>query len=822
MPARPAPSLEIRLFGRFVVRVDGVAVDDRHWARRSAQALVKLLALASPHTLHREQVTERLWPGQAPQAGLNSLNKAIHAARRALEPELARGTQSLFILTPGNQIVLSSPGTLQVDMHSFEAAAHQAVRAQNPGAAREALALYGGLLLIDDLYEPWSQARRSQMQQLFRSTTIAAARLFVQRRQPGPGLEIARRLLLDDPADEVAHVLLMQLHACAGQREMALQQFELGRAALAASGVEPGPALQALAQQLRAPSAADLAPARLSPGAVTGDGQDTALAWSPNVLPVTYRSGVVKMARLLPDGESVLVCANWDDNRFGLHRLRVADTDAGCLSWPDARLLAISPAGDKVLGLRPQRRNIAVDLCTLAVVPAAGGVPVELLPSVQAADWHPLVPGATVNQPLQALAVVREQDGQSGLEFPVGTQRFCTGGWISRLRFSPDGRHLAFIHHPVEHDDSGDIQVIDLTSPNGAARALTGSFLRVQGLAWRDGQVWFTATRKGLACSLYRVGLQGGEQLVFQGPGNLTLHDAEPSGRLLVSAQRQSIGMIGRHATDPAERDISWHDYTTPRDISADGRTLLVEEGYTAGRHSFAAYLRGLDGKSTRLLADSVPLVMSPDGGTVILREPAARSRLSVLDLASGAMKHLPDDEANPIVHSEFVSFFPDGRRIVFAASDPTLGARIYVQDLADGLPVCLHPHAPGLRMPWNRAVSPDGTRMVLLGQDDRLCIAPVETGGALQALPLRGAEFRVTAWNDSGQALFVHRLEGMPSRVYRYWLDTGELQEWMSLAPASAGTVGGIHRLRMTADGRSYAYCFFSESSDLYLFDDA
>ena len=124
--------------------------------------------------------------------------------------------------------------------------------------------------------------------------------------------------------------------------------------------------------------------------------------------------------------------------------------------------------------------------------------------------------------------------------------------------------------------------------------------------------------------------------------------------------------------------------------------------------------------------------------------------------------------------------------------------------------------------MPWNRAVSPDGTRIALLGQDDRLCIATTAEDGAMHALPLLGSEFRLTTWHESGRSLFVHRLEGMPSRVYRYHLDTGVMEEWLRLAPASAGTVTGIHRLRMTSDGLSYAYCNFNESSDLYLFDDA
>ena len=71
-------------------------------------------------------------------------------------------------------------------------------------AARDALALYGGTLLMDNLYEPWAQAPRGMLLQLFRTTAITAARLFARRQEHAPGMEIARRLILDDPTDEAA------------------------------------------------------------------------------------------------------------------------------------------------------------------------------------------------------------------------------------------------------------------------------------------------------------------------------------------------------------------------------------------------------------------------------------------------------------------------------------------------------------------------------------------------------------------------------------------------------------------------------------------
>ena len=51
------------MLGGFGVTVDGVAVPPEAWPRRHAAALVKLLALTEGRRLHREQVTEALWPG---------------------------------------------------------------------------------------------------------------------------------------------------------------------------------------------------------------------------------------------------------------------------------------------------------------------------------------------------------------------------------------------------------------------------------------------------------------------------------------------------------------------------------------------------------------------------------------------------------------------------------------------------------------------------------------------------------------------------------------------------------------------------------------
>ena len=57
--------IQISLLGGFSVTIDGEPVPDR-WRLRKAKTLVKLLALAPSHRLHRDLVVDRLWPYLVP------------------------------------------------------------------------------------------------------------------------------------------------------------------------------------------------------------------------------------------------------------------------------------------------------------------------------------------------------------------------------------------------------------------------------------------------------------------------------------------------------------------------------------------------------------------------------------------------------------------------------------------------------------------------------------------------------------------------------------------------------------------------------------
>ena len=132
MAAAPAPvappGLRLHLLGGFHVAVDGRLVEPSVWRLRHAATLVKLLALAPGHHLHRERLARQLWPASPPSAAAGSLNYALHVARRALRPAPA-APAGRWLTWQGDLLALGSTEAVWTDVAAFETAAAIAHRA---------------------------------------------------------------------------------------------------------------------------------------------------------------------------------------------------------------------------------------------------------------------------------------------------------------------------------------------------------------------------------------------------------------------------------------------------------------------------------------------------------------------------------------------------------------------------------------------------------------------------------------------------------------------------------------------------------------------
>ncbi len=232
--------------------VGDVVVPEEAWRRSKAAALVKLLALAPAHRLHREQVVDVLWPTLDPAAAAANLRKAVHYARRALGAE-----GSSMIVSSGDILSLPSEQVV-IDVEVWCATAERARRAGDPDLYADAVALYGDGLLPDDRYEEWAAAARHELQAELVALLEEQTGLLEARGDIEGALVAAGRLVALDPLREHGHLLQMRLHALAGRRGEALHGYEHLRSLLDTElGVEPSAEAQRLYEEVRAGQAVE-------------------------------------------------------------------------------------------------------------------------------------------------------------------------------------------------------------------------------------------------------------------------------------------------------------------------------------------------------------------------------------------------------------------------------------------------------------------------------------------------------------------------------------------------------------------------------------
>ncbi|MFB7355362.1 ATP-binding protein [Streptomyces gardneri] len=266
-----SPLLRLRLFGGFRADRDGGPELPRRWPRPSAQTLVKLLAVVPGHSLHREQVLEICWPNATPQAAASSLRVALHAARHALEPEIAPRAASSYLISDGTLLRLD-PHRVWIDADEAERLSADALAGTGAGtgvdALAAALAAYGGgELLPEDRYAPWAEQRRDEVAALRRRVLLALSEKRLAAGAYEDAADAARRVLADAPAEERAHQLLMGACLEQGLHTQAVRQYELCRDTLAAElGIVPGPETE----RLRLLAVRSTTGARPQPAATTG------------------------------------------------------------------------------------------------------------------------------------------------------------------------------------------------------------------------------------------------------------------------------------------------------------------------------------------------------------------------------------------------------------------------------------------------------------------------------------------------------------------------------------------------------------------------
>jgi len=219
-------TLQIQALGRVRVSCGETPL---HFPATKVCDLLVFLLLRAGETLRRDWIAERLWPMHPPGRARRSLSTALWRLRQVLAVGDAAG--SPYIHADRERISLTLTASHTFDVALFEQQAAAGLEGPLPldpprlRALEEALVLYRGDFL-ESCYDDWCLVERERLQLLL---LRLLKRLQRNARLCGAydqAISYGQRLVGLDPLQEEVHRELMRCYAEAGQRSMALTQFQ--------------------------------------------------------------------------------------------------------------------------------------------------------------------------------------------------------------------------------------------------------------------------------------------------------------------------------------------------------------------------------------------------------------------------------------------------------------------------------------------------------------------------------------------------------------------------------------------------------------------
>lgn len=515
----------------------------------------------------------------------------------------------------------------------------------------------------------------------------------------------------------------------------------------------------------------------------------------PEFRQVSFRKGQVVSARFAPDGQTVLYTLQNGAGRR-VYASSLFGPESREIAGAEGSIVSVSKSGEMALirasGLSPLGGG------TLWRMPVNGGGAIEVDRNIFSADWAP--DGSQ-------LAVARATGGTVQLEYPPGKVLYKTSGYLTSVRFRPDGREIAFVHHPLRHDEAGSIEIVDL---EGHARVLSKNWTVVGALSWHrpSGELWFSAARQGELRSVWAITASGGAvRRVLPGAGNLSVSDVSPDGRALVGRGGSRLEMAAASVESPEARDISWLDWSSVKDVSRGGESVLFEENGDGVAGKSVVFLHQRADQSTLKLGNGMAMALNSDASEALVLDDSDRKVLRMIPIGPGKPRELPRSGLT----FQWARFYPDGKSMVALASRGQEPLRLYKVGVADGQSVPIAP--PG--MVRNTAVSPDGSTVAALCADGKLRLYP-----AGEVVPAE-EPLAPILWTRNGIIVqHTSAYTSVPARLSVIDPKSGRTRPFAMVDPGDRFGVNAITRVVMAPDARHWAFSYRRTNGELFLSD--
>jgi DNA-binding SARP family transcriptional activator len=257
VPDAVHPALRAHFFGHFELLCDEEPV---HLGRNGkALSILKYLLANRNRPVSQDHLMGWLWPESSLKKARWSLNSAVHGLRKLLS-SCPSSYAPTYVLLEEGYYRLSPEVAVATDVEEFDERYERGRCLERVGEAEEAsvfyeeaVALYKGEYLLEDLYEDWTMVERERLSNAYVEMLDRLALHYLESGRLRDSVRCCYRALEKDRSHEDSHRLLMRCYAELGQRGRALRQYRLCERVLGQEyGTSPSPETRALYRDLLA------------------------------------------------------------------------------------------------------------------------------------------------------------------------------------------------------------------------------------------------------------------------------------------------------------------------------------------------------------------------------------------------------------------------------------------------------------------------------------------------------------------------------------------------------------------------------------------
>jgi two-component SAPR family response regulator len=198
----------VQTFGRFSVGINGKVLEPDDWKRKKARDVFKVLLLNYGQTVPTDVLIDAVW-GDVDVKNVESLvMNAISQARKALSLFAPAAT---FIKSNNRGYVLDFGDRAEIDFLKFKAMLAEAANMPLPRkekTIRDAIGLYRGEFLREDLFEEWSAFERESLKDAYLNALRFLAEQCASRSRLNETIGYAKKMLEHDRLCEPAYQIL--------------------------------------------------------------------------------------------------------------------------------------------------------------------------------------------------------------------------------------------------------------------------------------------------------------------------------------------------------------------------------------------------------------------------------------------------------------------------------------------------------------------------------------------------------------------------------------------------------------------------------------